>query len=264
MRKKILFYMFILLCTTTFAQPDKIPQAISYQAVARDATGKVLSGKTIGVKVEILKGATNGSLIYSETHEATSSNTGTITLLIGQGNSAGSNFADIDWGADSYFLKLSTDTEGGTNYKEVSTTQMLPVPIALYATKAGSVKNNGSNESDNYPKYIIVPRRDDDILYKVLAGKEIIVDRQNDPYFWLYFNIIYLHDTDQGITAVIEDLPESISLDTRESVTNKHSSGFYVEWDYLCNKSGTYTPKFVLKDKNNNTIKEYPFTVTVN
>ncbi len=32
------------------------------------------------------------------------------------------------------------DLAGGNNYEKVSTTQMLPVPYALYAAKAGEVE----------------------------------------------------------------------------------------------------------------------------
>ena len=41
---------------------------------------------------------------------------------------------------------------GGTNYEKVSTTQMLPVPYALYAAKAGEVENgkNSGNVEDTF------------------------------------------------------------------------------------------------------------------
>ncbi len=119
---------------------DKMPQAISYQAVARDAQGKVVAEKQIGIKVEILKGSAEGDVVYSETHVPTSSRTGTINLLIGQGTSEIGTFSAIDWGGDTYFLQLSMDLAGGNNYEKVSTTQMLPVPYALYAAKAGEVE----------------------------------------------------------------------------------------------------------------------------
>ena len=42
---------------------DKMPQAVSYQAVARDAQGKVVAQKAIGIQVEILKGSTTGAVV---------------------------------------------------------------------------------------------------------------------------------------------------------------------------------------------------------
>lgn len=44
--------------------------AISYQAIARDASGQIIAERPISVKVEILQGTTDGAAVYSETHEA--------------------------------------------------------------------------------------------------------------------------------------------------------------------------------------------------
>ena len=72
---------------------DKMPQAVSYQAVARDAQGKVVAQKAIGIQVEILKGSTTGAVVFSETHFPTSSQTGTVNLLIGNENFIGDDNA---------------------------------------------------------------------------------------------------------------------------------------------------------------------------
>ena len=139
----------ILICMWLFAAcflqaQDKMPQAISYQAVARVAQGRVIAEQTIGIQVEILIGSTTGTVVFSETHSPTSSQTGTVNLLIGQGTRKTGTFSTVDWGADTYYLQLSMDLSGGSNYEKVSTTQMLPVPYALYAAKAGGAENGGS------------------------------------------------------------------------------------------------------------------------
>ena len=137
---------FIILCMWLMATclvQAQMPQAISYQAVARDAQGKVVAGKPVGIQVEILKGSPSGTVVFSETHKPTSSKTGTVNLLIGQRTSKTGTFSSIDWGTGTYYLQLSMDLNGGSNYEKVSTTQMLPVPYALYAAKAGEVENGG-------------------------------------------------------------------------------------------------------------------------
>ena len=73
----------IFLCACAFVKAQS-PQLISYQAVARDLTGKVLSEKPISVQVEILRGSNAGTVVYTETHELTTTKTGTINLLIGR------------------------------------------------------------------------------------------------------------------------------------------------------------------------------------
>ena len=39
--------------------------AISYQAIARDASGQIIAERPIGVKVEILQGSAEGAAVYS-------------------------------------------------------------------------------------------------------------------------------------------------------------------------------------------------------
>ena len=85
---KTLFLLLVNLLFTSvmvLEAQDNMPQAISYQAVARDAQGRVIVEKRIGIQVEILKGSTTGTVVFSETHSLTSSKTGTVNLLIGQG-----------------------------------------------------------------------------------------------------------------------------------------------------------------------------------
>ena len=145
--KKMLFAGACLLAACfTQAQESQMPKAFSYQAVVRNSQGKVIAKQPVGIKVEILQGSTEGAVVYAETQTPESSQTGTVNLLIGTGTVTEGTFADIDWGAATYFLRISMDVQGGSSYEVVSTTQMLPVPYALYAEKAGSVVNNESED----------------------------------------------------------------------------------------------------------------------
>ena len=85
-KSKLFILSMCLFAALCLQAQEKMPQAISYQAVARDAQGKVIAAQTIGVKVEILKGNASGEVVFSETHNPTSSRTGTVNLLIGQGS----------------------------------------------------------------------------------------------------------------------------------------------------------------------------------
>lgn len=255
MRKNILLFLCMCLCTFVYAQADKMPQAISYQAVARDATGKVLTEKSIGVKVEILQGSTSGTVAYSETHKPTSSKTGTITLLIGQGTTSTGTFASIEWGANTYFLKLSMDVAGGSTYKEVSTTQMLPVPFALYAAKAGSVENGGSSSPIKY----IFAANDDPTIYKALAGK---IEEEYGT-LTLEFDLLYLDGIDQNIDCEIIGIPKNvIPSEFASGVEQSSFAGRHIDWDYEGFPIGTYNLKIVLK-KEGAIIKECPFDFVV-
>ncbi|WP_298981156.1 hypothetical protein [uncultured Parabacteroides sp.] len=264
MNTKSIFLLCMWLFATCFLQAqDKMPQAISYQAVARDAQGKVVSEKTIGVKVEILKGSADGSVVFSETHTPTSSKTGTVNLLIGQGIAGSGTFASIDWGSDTYFLQLSMDLAGGSNYVKVSTTQMLPVPYALYAAKAGEVEN-GEGEN-NAPKFTFVTTdidNTDDDLYCILSG-ELYKKGYEYPegtlsvydYINLECTILYLDGQDQELMISIDGLSDDDAAIGRSSC-----AGRMFDYHYENVADGNY--KLVVRNKSGNVIKEYPFTFT--
>ena len=262
MNTKNVFLLCMWFFATCFVQAqDKMPQAISYQAVARDVQGKVVSEKSIGVKVEILKGSATGNVVFSETHALTSSKTGTVNLLIGQGTVGCGTFASINWGTDTYFLQLSMDLSGGSDYKIVSTTQMLPVPYALYAAKAGKVENGGGES--NVAKFTFVTTdigNTGDDLYCILSGKLYKKGYEyldgtfsiND-YIILECTILYLDGQDQELMISIDNLSDDDATIGRSSCAGRM---FYYHYKNVAD--GNY--KLVVRDKDGNVIKEYPFT----
>ena len=200
----------------------QVPQLISYQAVARDLTGKVLSEKPISVQVEILQGSNQGTSVYTETHELTTTKTGTINLLIGRGNAQAGTFAGIDWSKAPYFLRLSMKQKKEAEYTEVSNTQMVSVPYALYAEKAGSVTNTDSEDkpSDGAIKYgrdfILVPTDYDLFPSELYAavGKGLSESSSGTTF---EFNIAYLTGTDLKLNAKIDGFEMSSTREESQS-----------------------------------------------
>ena len=250
---------------------DKMPQAVSYQAVARDAQGKVVAQKAIGIQVEILKGSTTGAVVFSETHSPTSSQTGTVNLLIGQGTRKIGTFSSIDWGADTYYLQLSMDLSGGSNYEKVSTTQMLPVPYALYARyaeRAGVAEDaRSSGSSSENVKFVLIKdddNDDDNWLHNILLGNEVEGDTSNDYPFELDFSIVYLNGINQELNAVIEEWPEGtvLSESSKEKTTPSSPMGRFCAIRANMPK-GRYNLKLLIKNKTGITVKEYPFVLNM-
>lgn len=266
MSTKSIFLLCMWLLATCFVQAqDKMPQAISYQAVARDAQGKVIAQKPVGVQVEILKGSTSGTVVFSETHSPTSSQTGTINLLIGQGSRKTGAFSSIDWGADTYYLQLSMDLTGGSNYAKVSTTQMLPVPYALYAAKAGTVENGGNSGSSDgsRPKFMIVQDYSGTDLYSIIAG-ELEWDEWDDSID-LDCTILYLDGKDQHLNISIDGLPEGSEMYYDSKGAGKSSSmgrTFDIGYKIPSIKLPYDNLRIVIKDEvTNRVVKEYPFKI---
>ena len=123
------FILGLFVSTLIYAQPH----AFKYQAVVRDASGELLVNQTVSFQITILEGDVNGSEVYVEEHTATTSSYGSVTLEIGWGENASTDFSAIDWGSSSYFIQIAWDLTGGTNYEVAGTSQLLSVPYALYA-----------------------------------------------------------------------------------------------------------------------------------
>ncbi len=125
-----LLIIFSALTLSLFAQA---PQSFKYQAVARNNEGAVVANSPIGLKISVLKGSASGSTVYSEVFTAVSNASGVFNVNIGTGEVLSGNFDQINWGEDSYFLKLEMDINGGNDYVEMGTSQLLSVPYSLYA-----------------------------------------------------------------------------------------------------------------------------------
>jgi hypothetical protein len=129
----------IVLFSLVFAQA---PQKMSYQAVIRDASNKLVVNKQVGMKISILQGTATGSIVYTETQKPTTNANGLVSIEIG----GGTNFATIDWSNGPYFIETSTDPSGGNNYTITGTSQFLSVPYAIHSQTAqqliGSIKEN--------------------------------------------------------------------------------------------------------------------------
>ncbi len=147
------FFITSFLITSLFTSLSSLaqsPQKLSYQAIIRDAAGKLMQNSPVGVRLSIIQFSAGGTVIYTEHHDATTNVNGLVTLEIGAGVTGG-NFSSIDWSNGPYFLKTETDPTGGTNYTIVGVSQLLSVPYALYSEKAGNGFSGDYNDLYNKP-----------------------------------------------------------------------------------------------------------------
>ncbi|HOU02856.1 MAG TPA: hypothetical protein PLL94_12665 [Bacteroidales bacterium] len=127
------------LTLTIFAQA---PQRLSYQAVIRNSSGDLVINHSIGMRISILQGSASGTVVYAETHSATTNANGLATIEIGGGALVSGNFSIINWGSGTYFLKTETDPAGGISYSITGTSQLLSVPYALNSKMSDGVVDN--------------------------------------------------------------------------------------------------------------------------
>lgn len=128
--KHFIFTLFLLVTLQLSAQT---PNAINYQAVARDGSGQLIVNKDIRVRLSILSGNINGTSVYSETHQVKTNLSGVFHFEIGRGSVISGDFVNIAWQSGSHFAKIEIDPNEGNNFLWVGTTQFLSVPYALFA-----------------------------------------------------------------------------------------------------------------------------------
>ncbi len=131
MKNLFTFFTAILISGILFAQS---PQKMSYQAVVRDASNKLVVNHQVGMQISIVQSSEDGKVVYTETQTPTTNANGLVSIKIGDG----AGFASIDWSAGPYFIKTETDPAGGTSYTITGVSQLLSVPYALYAKNSGS------------------------------------------------------------------------------------------------------------------------------
>lgn len=143
--KRILFQLFLLLVAINLLA--QIPQKMSYQAIIRNSSDKLIINSNIAMRISLLQGSVTGMVAYSETHSAKTNANGLVSFEIGGGLIVSGNFNTVDWSAGPYFLKTETDPAGGTNYSITGTSQLLNVPYSLYSKTAETIKG-GISETD--------------------------------------------------------------------------------------------------------------------
>ena len=113
MMKRIVISICIFISVVSlFAQNG----GFSYQGIVRDSNNRLVSNRTVGVRMSLLRDFPNGVGEYVETHTVQTSDNGLIVLMIGNGNVVSGSMADIDWLNHVYYLKSEFDINGGTNY----------------------------------------------------------------------------------------------------------------------------------------------------
>ena len=139
---KNLFTVLVMLLFSTvllaFVPPS---QKLNYQAVVRNSSNALVSNQVVGMKISILFGSASGTVVYAETQTPTTNANGMINISIGSGVVVSGTYSTIEWGRGTHFLKTEIDPTGGTAYSITSTSELLSVPYALYASYTKTAAN---------------------------------------------------------------------------------------------------------------------------
>ena len=131
-------FFFLILIHCSLKVSAQIPQAINYQAIARNASGSVFVNQNVALRISILSGSATGSVLYSERQTATTNQFGLFSLKIGTGTTLIGDFSSIPWSAANQWVLIEVDPLGGTNYTNIGASELLSVPYAFYADVSGN------------------------------------------------------------------------------------------------------------------------------
>lgn len=140
MKKFLLYFAILLIAQVVFSQT---PSGFSYQAVLRDAEGKVLINQTLSLRVS-LTNSDGSTSYYSEVHSASSNDFGIINIIIGNGQDIIGSMVNIPWSSQSIFINLEIKPSGSNTYTQLGRQQLQSVPYALYAADGLSIQWLGS------------------------------------------------------------------------------------------------------------------------
>jgi len=144
-----LWCAFVIIFLGCLAASAQVPQKFNYQGVARDAAGNVLASHLITLRVSILNGGPTAQAVYTETHSITTNQFGLFTIQVGGGTVVFGTFSNVPWTNGAEWMKVEMDTNGGSAYVDMGTTQLLTVPYALVAGKiSGSMLLDDLNDVD--------------------------------------------------------------------------------------------------------------------
>jgi hypothetical protein len=143
--QQMIFVLLLSLCSIVVKA--QVPALINYQAVARNASGQILSSQSIALRLTVHQSTATGATQYQERHAITTNAQGLCNVQIGGGTVLSGTFAGITW-ADGQpkYLQMELDPAGGTTYTNMGTQQLVSVPYALVA---GSVVGGGTSSGWN-------------------------------------------------------------------------------------------------------------------
>ncbi|GEM_PF-2355213 len=134
--KRLLPILFAMLSVFGWAQA---PEAFNYQTIVRQDNGNPYVFQQMDFRISILQGSATGNTVYAEEHSLTTNANGQASFKIGLGMVTNGVFSNIDWGIDTYFIKIEARENGSPTFVLMGIEPFASVPYALFA------KNTSSN-----------------------------------------------------------------------------------------------------------------------
>lgn len=144
----LVLFTFYFSLSTLYAQ---VPQAINFQAIARDAGGNPMVNTNIQIRLSVIDSAVGGNTVYQELRALQTNAYGSFSFQIGVNPSFTTigTFQSIDWTTGNKFLKIDYDpTNTFTFNLTLGTIEFVSVPYAFAAESVVFIDASGAVDGD--------------------------------------------------------------------------------------------------------------------
>jgi hypothetical protein len=178
--------------------------------------------------MSVFRGNPFDTLIYRETHNVTTTESGLISVSIGDGSDKTGEFSSIDWNADKYFMKVEIETEAGKGYTDIGTIQILSIP---YTTPSNARKKDRDKRKEDK---LLISRK---YVGKFLDYRQTGPDDYNGP------NIIWIKTTMDNTFGKISVMGKKCEFSVGDNLYIKRSyyspGGVFGFWEYRIENDST-------------------------
>ncbi len=148
MKKVFLLLIGLLMSlTSVFSQ---VPDAINFQAIARDENGDVMANTTIMIQLTILDGGVSGTEVYREIRSLVTNGYGSFSFQIGREPfMSEGDFTLVEWETGNKYMKVDYDPTASLNFDlTLGTIEFVTVPYAFAAGAVSYIDMNGVQDGD--------------------------------------------------------------------------------------------------------------------
>jgi hypothetical protein len=149
--KKLLYVLILLVCSSSVIWAQKaLPRGINYQAIMRDAAGKLMIKQPVALRFSFSKSESDPQVFYTEVHQVTTDDLGLVNLVIGEGKVLSGDFDKIPWSQGSMWFGVEADVQGNQDFNVLGRSPLLSAPYAFHANTTNAVAEspNAANDVD--------------------------------------------------------------------------------------------------------------------
>ena len=187
MKNKYTKLVVLLLLTFNFTNFQlsfaQIPQAVNFQAIARDGLGSPMVSTNIQIRLSVIDSATGGTIVYQELRALQTNAYGSFSFQIGVSPAFTTigTFPNINWETGNKHLKIDYDpTNTFTFNLTLGTIKFVTVPYAFAAETVVYIDATGAQDGDALVYNSITGKFEPS---QVTAGTVDWNDVQNKPTF---------------------------------------------------------------------------------